>query len=220
MTTKITLNTPADIPTIVQNTHFDKIVLETGEENIFILEENKFIVTKDFLSDAPVLFIFASFKELDMTNFDFSEITTMEKWFFDVPLGRIDFPENIYCPVLTNMKGAFVTTKLHVLDMSNWNFGDAKVDFTGMFENSWIKKFTLPNATIVNFDFCCRFCLNLEEIDFNESKLQLPDMLHKDNFAQCFALNKINCTKIKNSKEELKTIFSRVGKKRAIKLPD
>ena len=220
MKNKITLTTPADITSIVPNKYPSKIVLETGEENVFIPDENKFIVTKDFLSNAPSLFAFCVFTELDMSNFDFSEITTMEKWFFDVPVQKIAFPENVYCPLLTNMRRTFDTAKLEFLDMSNWHFGNAKVDLTRMCNNSWVEKFTLPKATISNFDFCCHYCGRLEEIDFNECKLELPDRLHRNNFESCFDLKTINCTKVKNTKDELKNIFSRVGKKRAIKLPD
>ena len=220
MTQKIILNKPEDITQIALSQRLKKIVLETGGENIFIPSESKFIVTKDFLKDAPALFMFASFWELDMSNFDFSEITTMEKWFFDVPVQKIDFPENVYCPVLTNMRRTFDTAKLEFLDMSNWHFGNAKVDLTRMCNNSWVEKFTLPKATISNFDFCCHYCGRLEEIDFNECKLELPDRLHRNNFESCFDLKTINCTKVKNSKDELKNIFSRVGKKRALKLPD
>lgn len=221
MKNKITLTTPADITSIVPNKYPSKIVLETGEENVFIPDENKFIVTKDFLSNAPKLFAFCVFTELDMSNFDFSEITTMEQWFFDVPVQKIDFPENVYCPLLTNMRNTFNTTKLQVLDMSNWNFGDSKLDLKRMLKNStWLKKFTLPNAIISNFEFCCSCCWDLKEIDFNECEFELPDKLHRNNFEHCFNLKTINCTKVKNTKDELKNIFSRVGKKRALKLPD
>ena len=220
MKNKITLTTPEDITQIALSQRLKKIVLETGEENIFIPSESKFIVTKDFLKDTPALFMFADFRELDMSNFDFSEITTMEKWFFDVPVQRITFPENVYCPFLTNMRGTFDTAKLEVLDMSNWNFGDSKIDLTRMLNNTWVEKFTLPNATISNFEFCCYYCGRLEEIDFNECKLELQYRLHRNNFESCFDLKTINCTKVKNSKDELKNIFSRVGKKRALKLPD
>ena len=220
MKNKITLTTPTDITSIVPNKYPSKIVIETWEENVFIPDENKFIVTKDFLSNAPGLFAFCVFTELDMTNFDFSEITTMEKWFFDVPVHKIAFPENVYCPLLTNMRGTFDTAKLEVLDMSNWNFGDSKLDLKRMLNNTWVEKFTLPNATISNFEFCCHYCGRLEEIDFNECKLELQDRLHRNNFESCFDLKTINCTKVKNTKDELKNIFSQVGKKRALKLPD
>ena len=221
MKNKITLTIPGDITKIALIQQLNKIVLETGEENIFIPSESKFIVTKDFLKDTPALFMFASFRELDMSNFDFSEITTMEQWFFDVPVHKIDFPENVYCPLLTNMKNTFNTAKLEFLDMSNWNFGDSKLDLKRMLKNStWLKKFTLPNATISNFEFCCSCCWDLKEIDFNECKFELPDKLHRNNFENCFNLKTINCTKVKNTKDELKNIFSRVEKKRALKLPD
>ena len=45
------LNKPEDIRKIVKNNKLSNIVIETGNENIYIPEENKFIVTKQFLSN-------------------------------------------------------------------------------------------------------------------------------------------------------------------------
>ena len=78
MPNKNTFTKPLYLQTKVNNKELEHIVIATGEENRFIPEENKFIVTKDFLRNTTHLLTWCfSLKSIDFTDFDFSEITTM-----------------------------------------------------------------------------------------------------------------------------------------------
>ena len=76
------LSNPKDIKSIVNQNQLTNIVIETGNENIYIPKENKFIVTKAFLYNTPNLLDFTKLKTVNLTNFDFSTIHTMACWFF------------------------------------------------------------------------------------------------------------------------------------------
>lgn len=87
------------------------ITIETGEENIFIPDENRFIVQKHLLANKPnLLFECATLKTVDFTKFDFSKITTIKNWFNGCRhLERIIVPEK--------------------LDLSNWHIDKIERDF-------------------------------------------------------------------------------------------
>lgn len=76
------LKSPEDIKEIIKYKKLKNIIIETGNENIYIPEENKFIVTKQFLSNTTQLLHYSQLKTVDLTKFDFSEIITMACWFF------------------------------------------------------------------------------------------------------------------------------------------
>ena len=77
----IKLKNKKDIVEIVKQENLTNIVIETGNDNIFIPEENKFIVKDNFLANAPNLFNnkvnkFLKLETIDFSNFDFSEISS------------------------------------------------------------------------------------------------------------------------------------------------
>ena len=87
------LKKPENIREIVNQNKLTHIVIETGNENIYIPEKDKFIVTKQFLSNTTQLLHYTQLKTVDLTNFDFSEITTMACWFYScLELKEIIFP--------------------------------------------------------------------------------------------------------------------------------
>lgn len=47
----------ADIKYIITNNQLTSIIIETGDENVFIPEENKFILKKNFLLASENLFL-------------------------------------------------------------------------------------------------------------------------------------------------------------------
>lgn len=193
MKNKITLTTPADITSIVPNKYPSKIVLETGEENVFIPDENKFIVTKDFLSNAPKLFAFCVFTELDMSNFDFSEITTMESWFRGCTnLIKISFPKTANCNKLTELYYCFANTQLKIIDLSFMKLNNNQLDIRLAFFFSSAKKIILPNCSISFMDECFSWCEQLEEI-IAPITFDLPDNDSLfETFEQCKKLKLID----------------------------
>ena len=99
------------------------ITIETGEENIFIPDENRFIVQKHLLANKPnLLFECATLKTVDFTKFDFSEITTMKNWFNGcVHLEDVVFPKPVFLNRLKSLKGCFANTNIKTLDLSSWH---------------------------------------------------------------------------------------------------
>ena len=92
----IKFNKPEYIRFRVLRSQLVNITIETGKENIFIPNENRFIVQKHLLTNKPnLLFECATLKTVDFTKFDFSEIKTMKNWFSGCRnLERIIVPEN------------------------------------------------------------------------------------------------------------------------------
>ena len=77
----IKFNKPEYIRFRVLRNQLVNITIETGKENIFIPNENRFIVQKNLLTNKPNLLCeCATLKTVDFTKFDFSEITTMKNW--------------------------------------------------------------------------------------------------------------------------------------------
>lgn len=75
---------PSYIVKAIKQDKLKHITVETGNKNIYIPTESKFIVTKDLLVDEIRVFAnlyYQDVKTIDLTKFDFSEITTMEEWF-------------------------------------------------------------------------------------------------------------------------------------------
>ena len=180
------------------------ITVETGDKNNYIPVESKFSVTKDFLVDKTDVFGFLyydSMKTIDFTNFDFSEITTMEHWFaHNYNLTKVIFPEKMNMPKLKKLEAMFMSCEsLKEVDLS-WIVTDSKVSFTNAFlycdnlENlilpkiatksisniaygsDKLTKVTLPIELIIdeNFDLPSEMftdCCNLKKIDLSEAKL-------------------------------------------------
>ena len=109
---------PYEIKHTIRKNNMRNVVVETGEENIFVEKENKFIVTKDFLKHCPYLFSRCYWlQKIDLTNFDFSEIETMRGWFANnIYLTQILFPQKSNCFKLQSLNRCFYDTKIKNID--------------------------------------------------------------------------------------------------------
>ena len=117
--------TSSYIKQAIKRDKLQHITVETGEKNIYIPQESKFIVTKDLLVDETAVFshlwdTFMFAKTIDFTNFDFSEITTMENWFeYSHNLEKVIFPEKMNMPKLKSLACIFQFCKaLKEVDLS------------------------------------------------------------------------------------------------------
>lgn len=164
---KIKLSGVFIIRNIIQEKELINIVLETGNENVYIPNESKFIVNKEFLSNATHVFSCChTIEKIDMTKFDFSEITTMSGWFFESDnLNTIIFPQEADCTKLTNLYCCFYETNLQVVDLSFMKIPTSnKVCFINTFEKSTTTKIILPKCHIDKIYGCFMDCLNLKEL--------------------------------------------------------
>ena len=177
MKTELQLNTYSDIKKFIENKKLTNIFIETGDKNVYIPHENKFIVTKTFLQGETLIFINCKTLEtINMENFDFSEITKMDRWFAQCEkLTKIIFPRKADCRKLKSVEGIFAhTTKLQSVDLSfmeitdTFNFTFGKIEnfmlWRFAFFQSQIRKVTLPICKIHNMQECFSGCVNLEEI--------------------------------------------------------
>ena len=182
-----------NIRQIVQDKQLKTIILETGNKNIFILEENKFIVTKDFLKNKIEVFRGCeSLETIVMEDFDFSEITTMEFWFLRCfNLQEIIFPIKSNCQNLTDLYGCFSYTNMNTIDLSFMNFehNENLVSLACTFCVTTARKVVLPQININRIDGCFLDSTNLEEI-IAPIKIYSEN---KDSFISTFE----NCPKLK-----------------------
>lgn len=100
------------------------VIIETGDENAFYPEENRFVLKKDncyiayhFLAECK------SLESVDFTNFDFSEITSMYEWFYGCSnLKEIILPKNVVCTNLWDLRRCFKDNAISKIDFSSWIF--------------------------------------------------------------------------------------------------
>ena len=164
---KFKLSSPLEISEIVKEKQLTNIIIETGNENVYIPNEHKFIVTKKFLSEATHVFSRCfTLKKIDMENFDFSEITTMFAWFYGtLDLSTIIFPKEADCNKLTDLYSCFDTTNLQTIDLSFMKMlENNKVRFMRTFKYSKAQKIILPKCQILNMEGCFSECLSLEKV--------------------------------------------------------
>ena len=204
-----------NIKKIVTKYNLSHIIIETGEDNIFIKGENKFIVTKDFLANFPFLFFLATeLKSVDFTKFDFSEITTMAYWFNGAfNLKKIIFPAVVKCDKLNSLQGCFSYTGLRELDLSDWSF-KSPIDLSLLVSSCLkIKKLTLPETSVYACKHLASRCSCLKEVDFNGIFYNERELKIKNNswFLGCVSLKKINCKKMKVPKGLLNIAFARTS---------
>ena len=208
---KIKLVEPEDIAKIIQSKRLKNIFIETGHENVYILDENKF-----FLSNFIGVFSSCgSLQKINMEDFDFSEITTMCNWFcLCKNLEEITFPIEANCEKLKSLCHCFPETKLQNIDLSFMQLNlNIEIDCFGTFARSTVKKITLPSCNIDNFENLFLRCKKLEEIIapiYIKNKIQLlktfyecPNLmlvnLSKGNFNQKQFIKQINNTENKNN---------------------
>ena len=100
------------------------IIIETGTENAFYPEENRFVLSKDnSFAIYNLLYECRELESVDFTNFDFTETVSMSGWFVNCHhLKEIIFPKNVVCKNLWNLRRCFRNTAITELDLSSWSF--------------------------------------------------------------------------------------------------
>lgn len=202
----IQLRDSIEIKNIIKENQLTNIIVETGYDNIFVKEENRFIVTPNFLFDEElVLKDCDTLHKIDMSNLDFSEITTMTEWFWGCTnLTEIVFPQIAQCENITSLYGCFGETNINVIDLSFMNFDENldEITFTKTFYNSNAKKIILPKCKVEDLCDCFEKCYNLEEViapiiidDFDEYTLL-------ETFYGCKKLKLINVENAVFDKQE------------------
>ena len=190
---KIKLLAPYGISISINNNKLKTIVIETGNENIY-LPYGKFIVTKDFLATSISVFSFCDrLIMINMEDFDFSEITTMRSWFFGCKnLSVITFPNRANLNKLESLNGCFNGTAIREIDLSFMETKHLAINFQHTFFKSQVKKVILPKCTISNLEGCFSQCDNLREIIATENiRLNDANVLYT-TFSDCTNLNLIN----------------------------
>lgn len=201
-----------DLKKIVEYRKLENIIIATGKKNQFIPNENKFVVTKDFLKDVTHLLCWCfSLKSVDFSEFDFSEITTMSQWFIGCQnLTKIIFHEEVNCPNLQSLSSSFTYTKIKSLDFTDWYF-EKEVNLEQMCEScSALEELKLPKVKSLSSYKLALKCKNLQVV---ECPLFLMDneqeWLHNDMFKNCENLILLNCSnaKIQNKNMNIKNIL-------------
>ena len=191
---KIKLTYSDAIRNIINDKQLKTIIIETGDENVYIPNENKFIVTKKFLINTSALFCSCNkLESINMENFDFSEIKTMKWWFIGCEnLTEVIFPKFANLNNLKTLRGCFSDTAIREIDLSFMQSTDKAIDFLGAFAKSKIQRIILPKCTIKNFEECFSQCNYLEKviapININ---LSVEDVLWK-TFKDCNSLQLID----------------------------
>lgn len=158
---------PYDIKHTIRKNNMRNIVIETGEENIFVKKENKFIVTKDFLKHCPYLFSRCYWlQKIDLTNVDFSEIETMRGWFANnLYLTQILFPQKSNCFKLQSLNRCFYDTKIKNIDLSFMRFKKNKVNLGYCFNlMQEVETVILPKCMSLDMTSIFSNCYNLSKV--------------------------------------------------------
>ena len=225
--------TSSYIKQAIKRDKLQHITVETGEKNIYIPQESKFIVTKDLLVDETEVFshlwdTFMFAKTIDFTNFDFSEITTMENWFeYSFNLEKVIFPEKMNMPKLKSLACIFQFCKaLKEVDLS-WIETNSRVScflaFRGC-EN--LNNLTLPKITLKSIGSIAENAYKLQKV-----KLPIELMLSEKEFAfvpdemfkNCYNLQMIdmNEAKLVNNSDHIHNLKDLLeAKKNLLNVPD
>lgn len=205
------LKSPEDIKEIIKYKKLKNIIIETGNENIYIPEENKFIVTKQFLSNTTQLLHYSQLKTVDLTKFDFSEIITMACWFFGcTELEEVFFPEKVNCDKLKSLTGCFVGSNIKSLNMENWIFGKQEVSLERMCQTCVnLKSLILPAVNIKYIRELAQYCENLENVKFSSGVIKnIGSFDCNYSFAHCKNLQLIDVADSQTSIETLQYMFT------------
>ena len=196
------LTHPDNIKKIVTKYNLSHIVMETGDRNIFLNTENKLIVTDSFLKNITnVFFGCEHLKSIDFTNFNFSEITTMENWFFGCNhLKTVIFPENMDCKNLTNLNRTFQITSLKNIDLSHWQFNTTvpvSMEYTFAFCD-YLEKIILPNVIFDNIGGLALDCFKLHSVSFTGGEFTEKGINNsQDSFGNCKNIELIDISNFK-----------------------
>ena len=190
---------PQAIREKIQEDKLTAVTIETGNENIYIPKEHKFIVTKGFLTDIVNVFNHCNtLRTINMENFDFSKITTMQWWFCGCcDLKEIIFPKIAYCNKLKDLRLCFGHTKLQSIDLSFMSFenNNESVHLIQTFYKSKAKKIKLPKCEISCLAHCFSLCYNVEEIIAPITFDLLEDDSLFETFEQCKRLKLVDLSK-------------------------
>ena len=186
----IPLTSPRTITEKIKSEKLLNVTLETGNENIYIPNENKFIVTNSFLQKRVNIFYNCDrLVTINMENFDFSKIITMGWWFYGCEnLSEIIFPQYTNLPHLESLSACFAKTNLSVIDLSFMKCKDT-LNFEDAFYQAKAKKIVLPKCNVNNFGGSFFDCPNLEAII---APVDI-DLSQKDVFFETFS----RCSTIK-----------------------
>lgn len=189
----------SDIRNIIQENRLTSITIKTGDENIYIPKENKYIVTKDFLRDKFDVFRGCdSLEKIIMEDFDFSEITTMEFWFSNCKnLTEIIFPKKANCQNLTDLYGCFSHTNMDTIDLSFMNFNNNHnfINLNGAFCDTKARRIVLPKCKVYRIDVCFCESKTLEEIVLPITIVLYDKNTFMSTFKNCNTLKLINFSK-------------------------
>lgn len=205
---------PQNIKNIVDFRDTEHLVVETGKENIFFETENKLVVKKAFLKNITKVFLKCSkLKTIDFSNFDFSEITTMQSWFSGCEqLESIIFPKNMNCKNLTNLTKTFQETGITHMDLSRWGF-NTQVPI--LMEDTFsccnnLEQIILPNVIFDNIMGIASDCFNLKSVTFlggEFTEMCINNSL--DSFSGCEQIELIDMSKFRTLYlEGLKRFFN------------
>lgn len=196
---KVKITKATEIKDIVNNLKLTNITIETGKENVFMPQENKFILTENITANVQnLLQLCNSIINVDLTNFKFDNVKTMQGWFaYCENLNNITFPKVVYCNKLTNMVTTFRNTKIKHFNFTNWIFlKDLRLDST--FSNSDCETVKFGNINITNMLFTFNFCTKLQKVDFGNTHFTIS--AYKDlsktlcAFKKCEKLKLINAS--------------------------
>lgn len=188
-----------EVKEIVDNLQLTNITIETGKENVFIPQDSKFILTEYITENSQnLLQLCDSLINVDLTNFKFDNVKTMQGWFaFCENLTNITFPQMVYCNKLKNMVTTFRNTKIKHFDFTNWIFSqDLRLDST--FSNSDCETIKFGNINMSNMLFTFNFCTKLQKVNFGNTHFTIST--YKDlsktlcAFKKCESLKLINAS--------------------------
>ena len=198
---KIKLTKVEDIKTHILCNNLTNIVVETGGDNFFIPNKNKFIVTKYFLHNTNKVFSCCDkLQKIDMQNFDFSSVTSLNEWFsLCENLKEITFPTSANCQKLQTLRYCFDSTKLQIIDLSFMET-ERMLDLSYSFSNSNAKKIILPKSNVLHLDNCFKSCGFLEEL---VAPISIYANDFKNTFSYCDNLKLIDFSKVKVGTEKI-----------------
>ena len=164
---KIQYETAGYITQTVILNNLKNIIIETGTENAFYPEENRFVLSKD--NSFVIYNLLYECKELesvDFTNFDFSDTVSMSGWFINChKLKEVIFPKNMICKNLWNLRRCFRGNAIKEIDFSSWTF-QSPIAFEEFVVNCpLLESVKLPEMKVKDSRLVIYNCQNLTKIE-------------------------------------------------------
>ena len=195
------------------------IIIETGAENAFYPEENRFVLSNANAKIAYNLLEECGWLEtVDFTNFDFSEIKSMCGWFErSYYLKEIIFPKNMVCKHLCNLRRCFRSNDIRKIDFSGWVF-ECPIDIEEFVVNCpLLESIKLPKMKVKDATRAIKSCDNLTRI---EAPIELtPKAPIARLVSNCKSLEVLDVSKAKldNTKSNKEVLLSNEN---LYKIPD